>query len=87
MGIAVRKGDSLKAEFDAALAKIKESGKLAEIEKAHFQSDTFKFGTPTFGVSIIHSCILSILSILRGDHDNRVKIYHSRILCFFTCCL
>ncbi|OAU95868.1 transporter substrate-binding domain-containing protein [Moraxella catarrhalis] len=37
LGIAVRKGDSLKAEFDAALAKIKESGKLAEIEKAHFQ--------------------------------------------------
>lgn len=41
LGIAVRKGDSLKAEFDAALAKIKENGKLAEIEKAHFQSDTF----------------------------------------------
>lgn len=41
LGIAVRRGDSLKAEFDAALAKIKESGKLAEIEKAHFQSDAF----------------------------------------------
>ncbi|MFB6348367.1 transporter substrate-binding domain-containing protein [Moraxella sp. ZJ142] len=37
LGIAMRKGDSLKAEFDAALAKIKENGKLAEIEKAHFQ--------------------------------------------------
>lgn len=37
LGIAVRKGDSLKADFDAALAAIKANGKLAEIEKAHFQ--------------------------------------------------
>lgn len=37
LGIAVRKGDGLKAEFDAALAKIKANGKLAEIEKAYFQ--------------------------------------------------
>lgn len=37
LGIAVRKGDSLKADFDAALATIKANGKLAEIEKAHFQ--------------------------------------------------
>lgn len=36
LGIAVRKGDALKAEFDAALAAIKANGKLAEIEKTHF---------------------------------------------------
>lgn len=37
LGIAVRKGDALKAQFDAALATLKQTGKLAEIEKAHFQ--------------------------------------------------
>lgn len=37
LGIAVRKGDALKAEFDSALAKLKESGKLKEIEQTHFQ--------------------------------------------------
>lgn len=36
LGIAVRKGDTLKADIDAALAKVKESGKLAELEKLHF---------------------------------------------------
>lgn len=37
LGIAVRKGDPLKDEFNAALAKLKESGKLAELEKTNFQ--------------------------------------------------
>lgn len=36
LGIAVRKGDALKDELNSALAKLKESGKLAEIEKAYF---------------------------------------------------
>lgn len=37
LGIAVRKGDPLKDEINAALAKLNENGKLKEIEKAHFQ--------------------------------------------------
>lgn len=37
LGIAVRKGDTLKDEFNQALTKLKESGKLAEIETASFQ--------------------------------------------------
>lgn len=37
LGIAVRKGDALKAEFDKALADIKASGELAKIEAAYFQ--------------------------------------------------
>ncbi|UNU74197.1 transporter substrate-binding domain-containing protein [Moraxella nasovis] len=36
LGIAVRKGDPLKDEINAALAKIKQSGKLAELETANF---------------------------------------------------
>ncbi|WFF38786.1 transporter substrate-binding domain-containing protein [Moraxella nasibovis] len=37
LGIAVRKGDALKDEFNKALAKLKETGKLAEIEAANFK--------------------------------------------------
>ncbi|MDO5650934.1 MAG: transporter substrate-binding domain-containing protein [Moraxella sp.] len=36
LGIAVRKGDTLKAEFDKALNEMKASGELANIEAAHF---------------------------------------------------
>lgn len=36
LGIAVRKGDPLKAEFDKALAEIKASGELAKIEATYF---------------------------------------------------
>ncbi len=36
LGIAVRKGDALKADIDAALAKVKESGKLDEIKAVYF---------------------------------------------------
>lgn len=36
LGIAVRKGDTLKAEFDKALAEIKASGELAKIEATYF---------------------------------------------------
>lgn len=38
LGIAVRKGDTLKAEFDAALAELKASGELAKIEAQHFNN-------------------------------------------------
>lgn len=37
LGIAVRKGDALKAEFDKALSELKTSGELAKIEAAYFQ--------------------------------------------------
>lgn len=37
LGIAVRKGDTLKDDFNQALAKLKESGKLAELEAANFK--------------------------------------------------
>ncbi|ANB92221.1 ABC transporter substrate-binding protein [Moraxella ovis] len=37
LGIAVRKGDALKEDINAALAKLKESGKLAELEVANFK--------------------------------------------------
>lgn len=37
LGIAVRKGDALKADFDKALAEIKASGELAKIEATYFQ--------------------------------------------------
>ena len=43
LGIAVRKGDTLKADFDKALATLKANGTLAELEKQHF-GDT---ATPT----------------------------------------
>lgn len=36
LGIAVRKGDPLKAEFDKALEEIKSSGELAKIEATYF---------------------------------------------------
>lgn len=36
LGIAVRKGDPLKGEFDQALATLKANGKLGELEKASF---------------------------------------------------
>lgn len=36
LGIAVRKGDGLKGEFDKALATLKANGKLAELEKKSF---------------------------------------------------
>ncbi|OOR90819.1 ABC transporter substrate-binding protein [Moraxella caviae] len=38
IGIAVRKGDALKAEFDAALAAIKANGTLEKIEQANFSN-------------------------------------------------
>ncbi len=38
LGIAVRKGDALKADFDKALATLKANGKLAELEKQHFDN-------------------------------------------------
>lgn len=41
LGIAVRKGDALKADFDKALATLKANGRLAELEKQHF-GDTAK---------------------------------------------
>lgn len=41
VGIAVRKGDALKAEFDAALASLKTNGKYAEIAAKHL-GDTVK---------------------------------------------
>lgn len=37
LGIAVRKGDALKEDINAALVKLKESGKLAELEAANFK--------------------------------------------------
>ena len=37
IAIAVRKGDPLKAQFDNALAELKASGELAQIEAKHFQ--------------------------------------------------
>ena len=37
LGIAVRKGDALKAEFDKALSELKASGELAKIEATYFQ--------------------------------------------------
>lgn len=37
LGIAVRKGDALKEDINAALVKLKESGKLAELETANFK--------------------------------------------------
>lgn len=40
LGIAVRKGDPLKAEFDQALSTLKSSGKLSELEKAHFSQSS-----------------------------------------------
>lgn len=46
LGIAVRKGDTLKADFDKALATLKANGKLAELEKAHF-GDTAKAPAPS----------------------------------------
>lgn len=36
LGIAVRKGDALKADFDKALAELKASGELAKIEAKYF---------------------------------------------------
>lgn len=39
LGIAVRKGDPLKGEFDQALATLKSNGKLSELEKASFSSN------------------------------------------------
>ena len=36
LGIAVRKGDTLKSDFDKALITLKANGKLAELEKQHF---------------------------------------------------
>ncbi|MDO4896065.1 MAG: transporter substrate-binding domain-containing protein [Moraxella sp.] len=42
LGIAVRKGDPLKAEFDQALATLKANGKLAELERANFSTQTAK---------------------------------------------
>ncbi len=49
LGIAVRKGDALKAEFDKALATLKANGKLAELEKQHFSDlgDTASATPPT----------------------------------------
>lgn len=40
LGIAVRKGDPLKDEFNKALKTLKQNGKLAEIEKAVFGTST-----------------------------------------------
>lgn len=37
LGIAVRKGDALKDKLNDALAKIKQNGKLSQIEQAYFQ--------------------------------------------------
>ena len=57
LGIAVRKGDSLKAEFDAALAKkSKKAVNWQKLKKAHFQSDTF--------LSLAHLLLVCRLSIL-----------------------
>lgn len=36
LGIAVRKGDTLKSDFDKALITLKANGRLAELEKQHF---------------------------------------------------
>lgn len=40
LGIAVRKGDPLKAEFDQALATLKANGTLAKLEQASFGGQT-----------------------------------------------
>jgi ABC-type amino acid transport substrate-binding protein len=40
LGIAVRKGDSLKDDFNKALHALKQSGKLAELEQATFGANT-----------------------------------------------
>lgn len=47
LGIAVRKGDALKAEFDQALATLKTNGKLAELEKASFGQASTDAPAPT----------------------------------------
>ncbi|MDO4451061.1 MAG: transporter substrate-binding domain-containing protein [Moraxella sp.] len=47
LGIAVRKGDALKADFDKALATLKENGELAKLEKLHFGDNAPKAETDT----------------------------------------
>lgn len=47
LGIAVRKGDTLKADLDKALAALKENGELAKLEKLHFGDNTPKAETDT----------------------------------------